>query len=90
MLKHMRQSGVVDRPCQEGKVKHTVGIAVGDIHQVRACTVVLKQNGLRAKQREVPDFLNGEAFHRFSHGRQCARLFGKRARHYAAHHCQHQ
>ena len=77
MLKHMGEPGVINGTGEEGEVKHTVGVIVGDVHELGTCPVMLKKDELGTQQRKITHFLHSEAFHRFTDGGQggCTLIF---------------
>ena len=56
MLKHMRETCIIHRPCFEHKIKGPVGIPILQIHDLGTGFIMFQQNGGGANQRNVPDF----------------------------------
>ena len=66
----MGQAGVINRPGGEGQLEGAVGILIGDIEELRACLLMLKQHQIRADHLKRPDFLDFKAFDYIADGGQ--------------------
>ena len=78
MLKHMGQTGIVRGPGEERQVEDPVGVLVGDVHQLRAGLLMLKEHAVRADQGEFADFQHFKAADHIAHlGQALGRLFSR-------------
>ena len=89
MLEHVGQTGLVDGVGEERQVEDAVGVVIGDVHQLRACLLMLEQHDLRADQREFPGVDGFKSADHIAHpGQGVSRFLRERGRHRGQQHAQ--